>query len=488
MLGATDFGIFSVIAGSLSLLLFLNIALTGGAQRHIAYALGGGSKEEAGRWFAASVVIHAVLALIVLVASLSCSHWVVTRLLSLPSARIDAALWIYRAVVLVLCCSILSTPYQALLVAKEAIAVLSLMAMVSSLVLVTGVYFLRFLPGDLLVWYSGLYAISDGLLLAGPAFYCVVQYSECRRFSLRTIRWHSIQELLGFSSWNFVGTLSVQIRYQGPAILFNRFVGTTANAANGIAMQVNGFASNVSTAFLGATSPAIVKAEACGDRREALFISNLSNKYAFLLLWLLIGPLLFSLKYCLTLWLHQMPVDTVIFSFALLVALLVDMLTAGFTAAVQAEGRIAMYQCVVGLLLCLSVPIGYLLLRIHLPPSTVLWATAAGSVVAGVGRLWFLCRNLGFRAADWVKNVLAPCVLMAIVCSSGMLVVLACTNAGFARLSLLYIVNFGIVVILAWVFASSEPERRLAESYGGRFQRELSSETRRVVAFALRRP
>ena len=87
-----------------------------------------------------------------------------------------------------------------------------------------------------------------------------------------------------------------------------------------------------------------------------------------------------------------------------------------------------------------------------------------------------------------MKNVLGPCVLMAIVCGLGMLVVLACTNAGFARLSLLYLVNFGIVLILAWVFASSEPERRLAESYVERFQQELSSETRRVVAFALRRP
>jgi len=53
-LGATDFGIFSVIAGSLTALLFINGALTGGAQRHIAYAIGEGGKET-GEWFSASL-------------------------------------------------------------------------------------------------------------------------------------------------------------------------------------------------------------------------------------------------------------------------------------------------------------------------------------------------------------------------------------------------------------------------------------------------
>ena len=488
MLGATDFGIFSVIAGSLSALLFVNGALTGGAQRHIACALGSGSRDGAGRWFCASLMIHATLAVAVLVVALSCSHWVIHRLLSLPAPRLGAALWIYRAVVLVLCCSILSTPYQALLNAKEAIAALSLMAILSSLVLVTGVYGLTFQTGDHLMWYSGVYAVSDGLMLAGPALYCVARYSECRQLSVAGIGWHTVKELLGFSSWNILGTLAVQIRYQGPALLFNRFVGTTANAANGIAMQVNGFASSVSTALLSATSPPIMKAEASGDRAEALFISNLTNKYAFLLLWLIVGPLLFSLRYCLTLWLHQIPAETVAFCAALLVVLLVDMLTAGFIAVVQAEGRIGAYQCVIGILLCISVPIGYLLLRMHLPPSWVLWATVGGSVLADAGRLWFLRRRLGLEVSDWLNNVLLPCLITAFVCSFGMMLVSLSTSTGFSQVLGLYLLNSGAVLILALALARSEQERRFAESYVGRFQKQLFSETRRVLAFATKRP
>lgn len=487
MLGARDFGIFSVIAGSLSVLLFVNGALTGGAQRHIAYALGAGSREEAKRWFSASLMIHAGLALAVFLLALLCSRWVIHGVLSLPAERLGAARWIYRAVVFVLCCSILSTPYQALLNAKEAIAAQSLMAMLSSVALVIGVYWLTTQTGDRLVWYSGVYAVSDGFMLVGPAFYSIAQYSECRGISFAAIRWHSIKELLGFSSWNIVGALAVQIRYQGPAILFNRFLGTTANAANGIAMQVNGFTANVSTALLTATSPAIVKAEASANREEALFISNLTNKYAFLLLWLLSGPLLFSLKYCLILWLHQIPAHTVAFSTALLVVLLVDMLTAGFIAAVQAEGKIGAYQCMIGILICISVPAGYLLLRMHMPPSAVLWGTVGGSVLAGAGRLHFLCGKLGLNFSDWMYRVLLPCLVTALLCSMGMAQVIFLIRPGLVQLLSLYLLNSGAVLVLASLFATSEREKRLVGTYVGRFQKLVSAESQRVLALATKR-
>ena len=487
MLGTTDFGIFSVIAGSLSVLLFINGALTGGAQRHIAYSLGEGSAEEAGKWFNASLVIHAVLALGMTLTALLASHWVIYRLLSLPPARLDAAMWIYRAVVAVLFCSIISTPYQALLMAKESMTALSVMAMASSLFLVAGVCLLKFLPGDHLLWYSGIYVVSDGVLLTGPAFFCLAHYSECRQLSSNAMSWSKVRKLLGFSSWNLLGTLAVQIRYQGPAILLNRFVGTTANAANGIAMQVNGFASSVSTGLLVATSPPIVKAEGSGNRTEMLFLSNLSNKYAFVLLWFLVGPLLFELKYCLGLWLHQMPANTTIFSTALLIALLFDMLTAGFTSAVQAEGRIALYQGVIGILLCISVPVGYLLLRARMPASSVMWAVVGSSVLSGAGRLWFLCNRIGLKASQWLKGVLRPCAVTCAACCLVMGLVVFSVKPGFLRLAWLYVLNSGMTAILVWAFATSDGERRLRQTYVSKLQEQAFSGSRWVHAFASRK-
>jgi len=483
-LGATDFGIFSVIAGSLTALLFINGALTGGAQRHIAYSLGEGGKET-GEWFSASMVIHGLLALSVLLCALLLAHWLIYSFLSLPQARLEAAMWTYRVVVALLVCSIISTPYQALLVAKESFAVLYLMAMSGSLFLIIGVVSLKALPGDRLVWYAAINAVSDGFVMVGPVLYCLVRFAECRQLSFAT-NGTRIRRLLSFSGWNLLGTLAVQIRYQGPAILFNRFFGTIANAANGIAMQVNGFASSVSTGLLTATSPAIVKAEASGSRSEMLFLSNLSNKYAFVLLWLFIGPLLFDMRYCLRLWLREMPADTVTFSTILLIILLIDMLTAGFTSAVQAEGRVASYQSVMSFLICVSVPVGYVLLRFHRPASSVLWATACGSVLADAGRLWFLCKRIGLKAWDWVHGVLRPCVVTCLACSVAMGMVVISVKPGLLRLASLYFLNSGIALALTWAFATSDAERRLRQTGLFRLQ-EAFSGSRRALAFATRR-
>jgi O-antigen/teichoic acid export membrane protein len=69
-LGAVDYGIYSVIGGCLVFLTFLNISLQNGAQRHIAYALGEGRKEEASKWFTTSLIVHFALGLAIAASTL----------------------------------------------------------------------------------------------------------------------------------------------------------------------------------------------------------------------------------------------------------------------------------------------------------------------------------------------------------------------------------------------------------------------------------
>ncbi len=484
-LGATDFGIFSVIAGSLTALLFINGALTNGALRHMAYSLGEGSTAEAGQWFSASLVIHGLLAIGVLGGALLLSHWVIYSFLNFPQARLGAAMWTYRVVAVLLFMCIISTPYQALLMAKESFVSLYLMAIAGSLFLFIGVVSLKALPGDRLIWYAGINAVSDAFLMLGPVLYCLVRHAESRRLSFPT-GGTKIRRLLSFSGWSLLGTLAVQIRYQGPALLFNRFVGTTANVANGMAMQVNGFGSSVSNGLLIATSPTIVKAEASGDRSEMLFLSNLCNKYGFVLLWLFIGPVLFEMTYCLRLWLREVPADTVIFSTILLIVLLIDMLTAGFRTSVQAEGRIALYQAVIGALLCISVPVAYVLLRFHMPASSVLWAMAGGGALAGAGRIWFVCQRIGLKAVDWVNVVLRPCLVITIASCLAMAAVQISMKPSFLRAASLFLLNSGIVIILTCAFASSPEERTLGQKYISRLQEALFG-NRRAPELAMER-
>jgi len=187
------------------------------------------------------------------------------------------------------------------------------------------------------------------------------------------------------------------------------------------------------------------------------------------------------------LWLHQMPANTTIFSTALLIALLFDMLTAGFTSAVQAEGRIALYQGVIGILLCISVPVGYLLLRARMPASSVMWAVVGSSVLSGAGRLWFLCNRIGLKASQWLKGVLRPCAVTCAACCLVMGLVVFSVKPGFLRLAWLYVLNSCMTAILVWAFATSDGERRLRQTYVSKLQEQAFSGSRWVHAFASRK-
>ena len=344
ILGPTDFGIFSVVGGSLAFLIFINGALTTGALRHISYSLGKKDHTEAAKWFGVSFAVHAVLTIFIGAVAMLASHWVLFSLLHFPASRLVAAVWIYRLVVVAMMCNVVSTPFQALMMAHESIVVLSVISILSASTTIGGVLLLKFLPGDHLIWYATIYCLSQLVLFVGPILYSMFRYNECRSLRLSAVRKRDVKELLNFSTWNLIGALGAVVRLQGPAIIFNIFIGPVANAAYGLAMQANGFSLEISWGVLRATTAPIVKLHAAGDHREMSALTNLANKYAFFILWCVIAPVLFEPAFCLHLWLRKVPEHTEGFVILMLITLLVDQLTMGFSAALMAKGRIALYQ------------------------------------------------------------------------------------------------------------------------------------------------
>jgi O-antigen/teichoic acid export membrane protein len=470
VLGPTDYGIFSVIGGSLAFLMFINGALTTGAQRHIAFSLGQGKADQVSKWFTASLLVHLALGTLIAVIAVGASHWILYDVLSLPHARLAAAVWIYYMVVAAMVCNIVSTPFQATMMAHESIVVLSAINILSALTTIGGAFILRYLHGDLLIWYSALYCLSQIILFVGPILYALYRYPECRRISSEGRRRQNILELLGFSGWNLFGALAAVIRSQGPAIIINQFYGAGVNAAYGLAIQANGFSSEISWGVLRATTSPIVKRHASGDAKGMASLSNLANKFAFIVLWLVVAPIIFEVGFCLKLWLKHVPPHTQGFVSLMLIALLIDQLTSGFGASLQATGRIAAYQIVVGSMNCLGVPIGYVLLREGMRPEAVLWGSLAGAAMAACSRLWFAKVVARISVRTWSREVLLPALLCAGISSAGMVLIMSRLPEGALRFSLVAATNILIVSGLMWKFGLSEDHRgKLRTSLLSRF-------------------
>jgi O-antigen/teichoic acid export membrane protein len=485
-LGAVDYGIYSVIGGCLVFLTFLNISLQTGAQRHIAYALGEGRKEEASKWFTTSLIVHLVLGLVIAASTILASDWILHHLLKLPASRLAAAAWIYRMVVIAMVCNVISTPYQALLMAHEAIASMSLLNILSGIFLAASIFCLKFLPGDALLWYGAIYCVFQASMAVGPALYCYYRYPECRfRYLTSDHLDRRLRELFSFSGWTMSLVLSTFVRVQGPAVVLNVFFGPIANAAYGLAVQAQWFASNIVWGLLTSATPAIVKRQASGDYQGMARLSNQSNTYGFAILWIALAPVLFEMGFCLKLWLHTPPPNTAAFLLPVLIALIIDQLTLGYNVSLVATGHIAGFSLVVSIANCVGVPAGYFFLRAGMPGIWMLWAIVCGTVLAGGGRLWFARRDAAISMRSWARDVLFPAALCVLGSAAALLMLIHSIPDGLARFALMAFVNCAVVCFIMWFFGTGTEERAkfrsLAASVPVRLSGKAAERARRAA-------
>lgn len=118
-LGVDDFGIFNVVGGIISLMSFINGSMSVATQRYLTYELGRGTEGQFNKVFNMAVYIHAIIAVIVLIAAETVGVWFVNTQLNIPEVRMEAANWVFQATILTTILGILQTPYNAAIISHE---------------------------------------------------------------------------------------------------------------------------------------------------------------------------------------------------------------------------------------------------------------------------------------------------------------------------------------------------------------------------------
>ncbi len=89
-LGFSDYGVYNVVGGIVSMLSFLNVGMTQASHRFIAFELGRGNKDALKSVFSNSLLTHAAIAIIVLVVFETAGLWFVNKKLVIPDGRLLA--------------------------------------------------------------------------------------------------------------------------------------------------------------------------------------------------------------------------------------------------------------------------------------------------------------------------------------------------------------------------------------------------------------
>ncbi|MGB3343730.1 MAG: oligosaccharide flippase family protein [Aequorivita sp.] len=410
-LGVSDYGIYSLVGGFISLFGFLNAAMSSATQRYLTFDLGKNDPIRLGKTFSVSLTIHVGIALLVLVLAETVGLWYVNYRMIFPPERAFAVNFVYQFSVAAALLGIIQVPYNALIIAHERMGIYAYVSVVEVILKLVIVFLLVYVGNDKLITYSVLtFLVALGIRLFYQ-FYCRRHYKE----SHFKFEWDKpyYKELISFSGWSLFGNLAAIARGQGNNVLLNLFYGTTVNAAYGIALIVQGAISGFVQNFQVAVNPQLVKKYAQGDLKRTQSLIFHSAKFSFYLLLVLSIPVIINTQYILSLWLETVPQYSVNFVRLSLIYILIDSISYSLIIAIQATGKIKKYQIIIGTLIFMNLPISYVLLKLNYPPESVFIVLIIVTLLSLIFRMFFVQNLLKISPLAFTRQVVVPIIVVS---------------------------------------------------------------------------
>jgi len=411
VLGVSDFGIYNVVGGVITMASFLNSAMVASTQRFISFELGKGNIERLGKIFCTSINIHAAIALISVILGETVGLWFVNTQLNLPEERMYAVNWVYQCSILTFIFTVISVPYNSCIVAHEKMNVYAYISIFEVMMKLIIVYALLVSSIDKLILYAILLAFVAIAVRFLYSMYCHRKFEECK-YQFIFDRELS-KQMFSFAGWSVLGNMGVSLKDQISNIILNLFFGPTVNAARGIGINVSSLINTFSTNFAMAINPQITKQYAIGNINESQKLVYAGARLTFFLLSVISIPVIVNIDYLLKLWLGIVPEYTSAFMVLSILTCLLYSLSGSVTTAIQATGNIKWFQIGVSIIMFSELPVAYLLLQLGCKPYTVMYPTILTYTIAVFFRFFLLHRMIpAYKINTYLFDVVLRCILI----------------------------------------------------------------------------
>lgn len=458
-LGIEDYGIYNVVGGVIAMLGFLKGSLGGTGSRFIIFALGEGNKHQLRLVFTAVFFSHIILAGIIIVLGETIGLWFIHNKLVIPVERFEAALWVYHCAIMTTVITIIGMPYTSLIIAYERMNIftyLSLIEVFLKLAIVWGIVYISY---DKLIVYSILYLLVQLIIQLGYGCYCTIKLRESRLCLI--LDRHLLKEIIIYTSWTINGDVAIMGYTQGINLLLNLFFGPIANAARGIAVQIQAAVISFVQNFQVAIKPQIIKSYAISDFRYMHALVIAASKYGFFLMLIITIPLFLCIHSVLRFWLGIVPDYTVSFVRIMLLAGLLTPLSRTLIDAIHATGDIKKFQIYEGFLLLMVVPIAYILLKIyHISPNGVILVYFLVELATQCIRIWIILPKISLSYSIYLVKVILPILLLLPFMTVPLLFISIPHELSLLNMIVYVIISFLYVVLCSCVVGLNSLERR----------------------------
>ena len=457
-LGASDYGLYNLVAGVVAMLSFLNNSMTVSSQRYMSVAMGANDEQQINSVYNTSFLLHFILGVFVII-GLEIGAFFIDKL-NIEPDRIVAAHIIFQLLILTTFCRIISVPFDSIMNAHEDMLAFSVIELIDSLLMLITAASLQFFKGDKLIFY-GLAVLGIAVLTLFMKYSW--SHSKYKKYRINLIKYKKrlqLKSMFGFAGWNLFGSLALMGRNQGVAVIINLYLGTLANAAYGVANQINGALSHFASTFQRAINPQLMKSEGMGNRDRLMRISFISSKFSVLAICLFAIPIIIEIDYILKIWLKgNIPPYTTELSVCILLLSIVYQFSRGIMSSIQAAGNIRDYQITIGCLILLNIPLAYWFLNRGLPVYYVTEGFVFIEFLSFIVRIAFAKKLINMSPLDFFKFVLIPTAEVVIPSLIAGIFFHFLLSEGIIRLILVFAVYVVVYIPFIWLFAFDKQQR-----------------------------
>lgn len=464
-LGENDLGIYNVVGGFVSMFWLVSGSLTSAISRFLNYEMGTGDKEKLKKVFSMSLNIMVILSFVVVLLTETFGMWFLNHKMNITPGRETAAFWCFQFSVLTVISGFTVSPFNSAIVSHER---MSYWAYLSIAEVVLKLFIALYLaygnpPFDILITYAGLWLAVTLTIQIVTRAYAVKNFEECR------FRWvfdrKLFKEMLGFASWNMVGSVASTFSGQGVNMVMNVVFGPAVNAAMSLSNTVNHTVTILVNNFTTAINPQVVQSYAAKDTEYMRSLLFRGTRFSFYIMFLIAFPLILETPFVVHVWLGDYPDHTVNFIRLSLLINTYNIVYCIFPMGINATGNIKRYQLWMSVIQLTHFPIVYVLMHNGLEPEWIYTSSLFLSLSKTIIVLDIVKKQLGYYFSDIFKNVYLRVLL--VISSACIIPLIIYMNMEYGVLRFLVVVPVSIICsIIAIFFIGCYPsERKLLLSY-----------------------
>lgn len=409
-LGVDDFGIYGVVGSVVAMFSSLRGLFATSTQRFVNFSMGEGKYDKVCTIFNMSVLIHIIISSVLILLGEGFGVWFIECKMSIDTSRVFAAHWVLQFSLLSVVISMITTPFDALILAHERMNFYAYIAVVEAFLRLAIVFALSYSPIDKLIMYAILQAIISILIFLVNLWYCRLCFSECR--FMRTWDKKVFVDMSAFAGWNFLGNTAFAITQNGLNMLINTFSGVAANAARTIAYQANAALGKALDAVTTVINPYCTKTYASGQVKKTLEMIYLASKIYVIIQIFIALPLCVFSSELFTLWLGKVPDYTIGFMKIIMLHSVIRSIHYPLNNLFKTVGNLKRYQIAEIIILSLPLVASYLLLRYGCEPYAVFWTLILFETINYAVIIAIAKKDAYLPIEDYIRRTIMPCVII----------------------------------------------------------------------------